>query len=61
MAFCYWAHRLQKLQPKVENPGGSALRGLRECLCCNTIAGADFVKGSCWKSCILLMKLTFVL
>ena len=44
MASCYLAHGLQKLKPKIENPGGNALRGLRQYLGCNTIAGAEFVK-----------------
>jgi hypothetical protein len=47
MASCYWAHRLEKLKPKLENPGGNALRGLRQDLGCNTIAEAEFVKTLC--------------
>jgi len=41
------AHRLQKLKPKVENAEGSALRGLRQDLGCNSIAEAEFVKMLC--------------
>jgi len=31
-------------KPNVENPGSNAVRGLRQDLCCNTIAEAEFVK-----------------
>jgi hypothetical protein len=34
------AHGLGKLNPKIENPGGNALRSLRLDLGCNTIAAA---------------------
>jgi hypothetical protein len=36
-----------KLKPKIENPGGNALRGLRQNLGCNTIAESESVKISC--------------
>jgi hypothetical protein len=34
------AHDLGKLKPKMENPGGNALRRLRLSLGCNAIAAA---------------------
>ena len=36
-----------EIKPKAENPEGNALRGLRQDLCCNTIAEAEFIKISC--------------
>jgi hypothetical protein len=36
-----------KTKAKIENPGGNALRGLRQVLCCNTTAESEFVKISC--------------
>ena len=47
IASCYWAHWLQKLKPKIENPGGNALRELRQDLDSDTIAESEFVKISC--------------
>jgi hypothetical protein len=38
MPLCYLAHELGKLKPKIENPGGNALRRLMLDLGCNAIA-----------------------
>jgi hypothetical protein len=47
MASCYWAHRLRNLKLNIGNPGGNALRVLRQGLGCNTKADEEFVKISC--------------
>jgi hypothetical protein len=36
----YLAHGLRKLEPKMESPGGSALRRLRLDLGCNAVTAA---------------------
>jgi hypothetical protein len=52
---------LEKLKLNIENEGGSVLRRLRLSLGCNIIAAAAFITVSCLMSCILFVKVIFML